>query len=343
MRCHPVRSAFHSVGGAIRVALGLLVVASSPFVVTHLDPAGKYRGLPATLARGGFIAEELHKAEPLDVLVIGQSRVWSGIDTDFLQTQLPGVRAAIFAANASGPDMWYAMLHDALAHRTVKLLVLEADLHRNFDREMPHPFVSWWWDISYPSEGLGVRQRLALLGLSYIGAPRRLLGALRTGARDWPAISGEAGSLGPTNFSTRGDPPPPDLAMRELPVAETLIDPRDATRARYLDEEVTPFEQHCLDNLLDLARANGTRVVFVYLPRAPWRAEDGFPRGIQVPRWTTRLRDTRIMGVDLSTWTTDEIGSAFVDLEHLGAIGARRYMIALLPAFRHLLDLEAAP
>lgn len=341
MRCHPVRPAFQTVGAAIGTALGLFLVAISPFVVTHLDPAGKYRGVPAALARGGFIGAEIHKEEPLDVLVIGQSRVWSGIDTDFLVEQLPGTRAAIFAANASGPDMWYAMLHDTLARRTVKVLLLEADLHRNFDRSMPHPFVSWWWDISYPTDDLDAHQRLALLGMSYIGAPRRLLGALRAGAADWPVISGEAGSLGPTNFSTRGERP--TTTMRELPVAETLVDPRDTTRVRYVEETVTSFEQHFLDNLLDLARASGVKVVFVYLPRAPWRAEDGFPKGVPVPRWATLQRDVGFLGVDVSTWTSDEIGSAYVDLEHLGAIGARRYTTALLPAFRHLLDREATP
>lgn len=336
-----LRPALTSRRHALGFLAGLIVCLGLPLVVGAFAPASKYRGLTGAQAHGAFLARALEQGGATDVLVLGSSRSWSGVDTDYLAARLgPGRRVLNFATNGGQLDLYDVLLADVLRRGTVKLLLVEANLASENDRARPHVWASWWWDGGERVAGLPWRARLELYGYAMLGAPRRLLERIRRGGEDFRFASPPPSYLSrTTNFSSRGGPPAPEIPMPELAPSVTIVDPRDDPRVRRDDDVLTAYERIFLARLLARAEAHGVRVAFVVLPvRHDTAPSTARPGTIVVPGWLVELpRNVTVVAVEAAAWPASVSANAFSDDEHLNGTGARRYTAAIAPALEELL------
>jgi hypothetical protein len=193
--------AFATARQAVTFAVLLLILLLGPVIAalwSGVDSSDVYRSLPTYAGPIAHIEHQLFEEQSdLDVVFIGSSFIWSAIDAPYVQEELSRTlgrpaRVLVLASVWPGLDRDYAILHDLLAHRRVRLVVLQfpnrdrptddpaADVNRVTDE--PHVQAFRFLRVGdFPGvlDGLSARSRASLYAGAILGLPRHALSAIR--------------------------------------------------------------------------------------------------------------------------------------------------------------------
>jgi hypothetical protein len=188
-----MRPAFTSTKAAAAFAGLLLLVLLAPVL------AGK-KFLPpreqayATLSWGysayPWIRHEIfEETNDIDVVFMGASRMFFGVDVPYVQAELskklgrPAVVRAV-AWTGAGYDALYLLAQDLLAHRRVRLLVFDDENRTSAFRNPAIPAWFRWGEDAAALSGLSLAEQARFYFAAVLGMPRNLLGQVRS---DLPA------------------------------------------------------------------------------------------------------------------------------------------------------------
>lgn len=261
--------------------LGALLATCAMTLLPH-DKYLRYQSLNDRSAPNSYwIYERIHDdPTPIDIAFIGTSRTGRSMNTKRLQDDLArqgvNVHAVNFHVVKTGRNMHYAIAKELLSSRKVKLLVLEMT---ELEDRKPHP------DFIFLADTRNVLFAPLFINARYFADLARLPGRqvdlfLETASQHF-------------GWRTPDFTPPPyegpnldrtealltlDGVTHSLEGGHTLAQ-MEAMRIAQ-DSEVTPpvlpaaldwleyrFPRYYIEHILNMAARNGTRVVFLYLPR----------------------------------------------------------------------------
>jgi hypothetical protein len=272
----PLRAAWRTaaiLGLAFAITIGLVLLPENPYQ--------RWRLLDGTIhARAGWIYERTHfDSAPIDVVFLGPSRVGAAVDAPRLEAALAdqglAARVVNFSLPENGRNINAAIMREVAASKSPKLLVIGVTEkpgrfgHSAFRYVAPADMVVWpgfFLPLKYP-------QDLAYLPFRQA----RLFGQWMA-----PGILGPPAAFDPSryrgsNIDTTGDIVLPDgkikIASRAADAAELARGVQKLERgstppllpARFADFEFGD-ERHNVAEIARMARAEGARVAFLFLP-----------------------------------------------------------------------------
>jgi hypothetical protein len=261
--------------------VGALLATCAMTLLPH-DKYLRYQSLNDHSAPNSYwIYERIHDdPTPIDIAFIGTSRTGRSMNTQRLQDDLAGHGVQLHAVNfhvvKTGRNMHYAVAKELLSNRKVKLLVLEIT---ELEDRKPHP------DFVLLADTRDIMFAPLFINARYLADMVRLPGRQvdlfletqlqRHGWRtaDFTPPPYEGPNLDRTDYLLTLDGVNHSLATQHT-FAEM-----EAMRVQQ-EREITPpvmpeslewleyrFPRFYIDAIVDMAARNGTRVVFLYLPR----------------------------------------------------------------------------
>jgi hypothetical protein len=323
--------AFSSLRQAGAFAALLAFSLAAPLFLRSSHREAAWSSAPNNAGPFAWIEQQVFEEKgDIDILFIGSSFMWAGIDTPQVERALSrqlGRKATVITLgdNWWGEDQTYFLLRDLLARRKVTLAVFTLPTKTDL-QSAPHPCASYWLDDA--GAGLSLRHRLQLYAVEMLGTPRRLLGLLRP---DRLEPSPYAAGLGAGRF--REALPGHDFVRLHLPAPSlTAEELQDRARFHFDDVPLTPFQEHFFRLYLELARQHGVHLAVVHIPQRPTGAPS--PLADERLDWT-RLFGLPLVGVAPATLFAG-MDRATIDAhyynEHLNLNGAERLTRVLLPA-----------
>ena len=275
-----IRPAFSNRYGAWRfVALVMAIVASPLALAWHPpDRDDVYRGVEDGNGPFSFIGREIfERTEPIDVLVLGSSISWAGVDATIWQQALSehlGRKAVVvnFGSNWRGEDLLYFQLRDLLQRRQVRLLLYSTP-GSSETQWMAHSQAYHWLDGEWISGSatLSWRLRVQLYGLQVLGAPRQMLMWIRHELgrpADAPgSVDSALGSLRAAR-GLRGAPFVPFAPLPVIVAADSLV-ATDAQPAafQFSSEPLAAYGRHFVMGIAGLVNRHHVPVVGLHVTR----------------------------------------------------------------------------
>jgi hypothetical protein len=301
-------------------------------------------------------SQVLKKTEPLDILVLGNSRMLTAIDHAALRedvhTSDGPVRSETIAARFNGYDLSYTFLKDFFKHRHARLVVIN---YPDIPQVDNHPGEKYIRALGQPDPGLDIKTpSLAVTDyaeMALIGPRLALASIIRPGSltqqgyrtkEDFPDYERTRGSYTPDEgyqenktssreaFASYDSPdkPQPAIIIRPgapLPAGVVLI-----------DRPLTPIESAYLPVIKTLCEKNGALLAFMLLPMATSQG-----RTIEISNQVAALGVPIIASSPESMFgniPSDRIKENYFDYLHLNSNGARRSAQVFGPALQTLLQ-----
>lgn len=263
------------------IFIGLFVLA---LLLPH-NPYIRYQNFAGTIYSDmKWVYERIHYDDtPIDVAIIGSSRANAGIDPTALSAAL-GVNAANLSIPATGNDVRWTLARELLNARDVDVLILP--VHEQFPRDGHQAF----GDAARVDEVFfGPLLVNRALPVNIARLPVRQIDlaikSLTPAAFDFTAEFDPATYRGAT----------PDRRSPELDVADSAAELEQASKQRHwqlrgpilpssLSQVEFGMSYGSFKRILKLAKAKGTKVIFLYLPfykgfetpvEADWFAANG--------------------------------------------------------------------
>lgn len=277
--------AFSSLRQAAAFAVLLAACLATPLALHALKRPVRAEAWSSVPTNAGPIAylqhEVFEETGDIDLLFLGSSLVWAGIDTPLVERALSrqlGRKATVLslASNWRGEDLTYFLFRDLLAHRRVDMVVSSMAPTAADEEWAPHRCSAYWYtdDDAAVRAGLPLRNRLQLFAEQVLGGPRHLLtllrpdrlersrfGAIRGAGRFRLALPGQ-------RFARLHLPAP------SVPADDLIYSDRTRARFRFADVPLTAYQEHFVRLRAQVARAHGVRMAVVNIPLRP---EPGTP------------------------------------------------------------------
>jgi hypothetical protein len=183
-----MRPAFSSTKSAAAFALMLLFILLSPVLVGKklLPPREEvYTSQTWRYCACGFLDDQIFKeTSDIDVVFIGSSRMWAGIDTPYVQKEFskklgrPAVVLTL-AWSWAGFDAVYFIGQDLLKHRKVRMIVFDDEFR---DDDVPNVSATHWFRFGEDWQdvaGMPLRIQSDYYLAAVLGMPRNLLSIVR--------------------------------------------------------------------------------------------------------------------------------------------------------------------
>jgi hypothetical protein len=286
----PAFSSTRQAGAYVLLMLALLL---SPLLVQKRalpQRENVYSSIPWRSGSFPYMGRQIFDEKgDLDIVFMGSSHMYNGIDTPYVQQQLSGIichQATVISLcwNYSGFDALYIFARDLLEHRKVRLLVFCDDLAPNVPANQPH-VESWRWirigDDGVDLVGLPLTFRISYYYGAVVGMPRNLLNLLRPNlpstvspeqfSREHPHLLFPPDRLG-AHTSQLGYIDRPDLFEDYLP--QTAVASSDVCRYstknrdkfQFQNTLTAPLQAHFAEKFILAARLHSTRLVCLKLP-----------------------------------------------------------------------------
>jgi hypothetical protein len=297
--------------------------------------------------------------KPLDIALIGSSRIWCGVDPVHLRDELStslGRQAEVrtLGWNTAGFDALYFIAKDLLENREVKLLVVNDEFNPEIGGDAPHRLASRWFRFGDNAEDLAdleLGEQAGYYASAVLGMPRNLLGITRS---PLPVRSSPANDFSPQNLYRTTDPEFRLGALRteenylHLKTAFIPFQPRASAtpadvvtwsggnRALFgMSEASAPdLQLHFARKLANLARKHKATLLFIHFPSLKDTASDKI---LEAAIWPDLLGQ----GVDhagipaaslFKGMTEAEITALFSDEKHLNRNGQEYFTPIIAPA-----------
>jgi hypothetical protein len=266
---------------ARRKTLTILAIALVAAVVAALlpdDPYQRWQLLDGTIQKNArWIYERTNfDPTPIDVVILGPSRSAADVDSRELEAALKGTGISAHVVNFSlpetGRDINYAIARELFKTKSPRVLVLGVIEKPS---RLGHPafkYVAPSWLVADPGYFINLNYLSNLIYLPY----RQMQLFL---ADLWPSLMGLTKTFDPatyrgSNVDTTGAQFFPDRSGSVPAQRDELMRGVHKLEAGMRPPMLPPFlrdvefgdERHYIREIVDLARAKGTRIVFLSLP-----------------------------------------------------------------------------
>jgi len=259
----------------IAFAALLLLFLTSPMLLSAFGLISRpvaYAVMPDRNGPFSYFKHEIfaEKSE-LDIVFLGSSLIWSGVDTPFVQHELSkklGREANVITlgSNWRGEDLNYFVLRDLLEHRKVKMVVLTMPTSYQTINAPHHQGYRWMFYGDEALRGLPLRQQLAIYGENVLGTPRQVLSLFRS---DRSETTGPAKDLGALKVDqsymgqpfTRMQPSVPLISADSLSYNQA-----GSTNFRFTNQPLSPYQMHFLNLTFALLKQHGVTPVILHIP-----------------------------------------------------------------------------
>lgn len=297
--------------------------------------------------------------KPLDIALIGSSRIWCGIDPVYLSAKLSkslGREAEVrtLGWNTAGFDALYFIAKDLLENRKVKLLVVNDEFNPEIGGTNPHRLASRWFrhgDNAGDLAGLGFREQTGYYASAVLGMPRNLLSMTRS---HLPVRSSPENEFSPRKLYKAEDP---ELRLGALRVEENYLHQKTAfipftprvsaapsdvvtwsagNRERFGTSEPSApnLQLHFARKLANLARKHNATLLFIHFPNLEDTTNEKI---LEAAIWPELLgENVEYAGVPPAAlfkgMTEAEITALFSDPKHLNRNGQEYFTPVITPA-----------
>lgn len=349
----PFTVRWQAYGFALVLAFLLLLPAglSGSSLVRRQDV---YQRIPDRFGAFSYIGHQIYdESSDIDILFLGSSVLWFGVDTPFVQDelsrQLGGPANVItFGSVWRGEELNYILLNEVLQRRRVRMLVVTMPLsHQTTD--LPHPQSFRW--LPYGGNdaawrGLPFRLRLALYGEQVLGAPRHLLGLIRSDSQEKSnyyhtlmLLKGtyrmELGHFGEPFVLQKTKPP-------DLSAVSMIYSPETKLSFKFTQQPLSSYQMHFLRLTTELARRYNLTVAILNVPLSRQRHDTAVEERMN---WSEVFGlEMPIIGVPPATlfqgMTDLEINRCFFD-EHMNVNGSDLFTQTVTPAILAVYETHA--
>jgi hypothetical protein len=302
-----------------------------------------FYGVPKADGPFQFIARQIYTEKaPIDVLFVGSSLTWAGIDSEMIESKLrsehnkSNARVLNFGVLGRADELIYLLLSEVLKQRRVKLVVYESPRTMH-DANGPYYHAHRWLNPFTHFEAvrdINPKHLLSYYALSVLGAPRSFVVTLLPPGRDLAQKSEHSYWVRPDNGGPTLDMPQntPIFGVDDALRSKTV-----AGEWRQSPEPLTPFQKFWFEKTRKLVEAHGVTLVTLNIPiRSDLQA--GFITEKIDPDLTKTHPLTQIGLVPgkLYLGTADPERRFFTD-DHMQREGARYFSGALVPVLALLL------
>jgi hypothetical protein len=299
----------------------------------------------------------------IDVLFMGSSRIWWGIDTPQVQkalTQKLGRKAVArtLAWNNPGFDAVYFILRDVLEHRKVRVLVI-SDCSSGAGNTA-HWASAFWFRVADQGDGLAGlswRSKPTFYTSALLGMPRNLLGLLRTNLPVIPSdeiswgkfehVGSPSLRLGALAVRRRLDQPFADYSPQSNARASDVCIYSEMTKPEFTFAEnaISPMQSKFLAKIGALAREYHVKLVYLHMPET---TEMKSPSINEPVFWPPLLGgDVTMMGIAptklFSGLSDKEILKLFYNFEHFNQNGQTYFTSLIAPSLVQVYEDQANP
>lgn len=341
-----LRRAFGSSRQAFSFLMLMSVTLLLPEIISQsglIDRRHSYEIMTENHGAYSFVAREIFdNREDIDVLFLGSSILFSGVDTPKVQQALTAehgrpVRAVTFGHYFNSIDVLYMQLRDVLSRKRVRMVVLSIPRVPYTDGPSTTGcrFIRYS-DVDEIVEQLPLKYQASLYGCGLLRAPRDLLTMIRKNRISPSSFSEGLGmdeaeiGLGrdPRTFSKFSPVSP------SIPADDMFYSRNTEHQFKFTGEEIPYYQDLYLKRLIDICRRNGVPVVILNIPQfTEWHSETVVER----KNWQVEFGgDLPIIGIRPSVLfaglSDDELDKLRFDDAHLNANGREYFTRAVLPA-----------
>jgi hypothetical protein len=352
-----MQPAFYGTGHLVVWIAALAAILLSP-VLTALvvSPETRYLVMSKRVGPSDWhMNEVLKETRPLDVLVLGNSRMLTAIDHSALREDVHTpdgpLRSETIAARFNGYDLTYTFLKDFFTHRHTRLVVINYPDIPQIDN---HPGQKYIRRLGQPDPGLDMKSPgLAITGyaeMALIGPRLALASIFRPGSltrqgyrtmEDSPDFEKTRGSYTPDEGYQENKTSPRAAFARydspDKPQPAIIISPGASLPPEVVltNRALTSIELAYLPAIKTLCEENGAMLAFMRLPLATSQGP------IEVSSQVLALGVPIIAASPESMFgniPSERIKENYFDPLHLNSNGARRSAQVFGPAFQTLLE-----
>jgi hypothetical protein len=362
-----MRPAFTSVRQAVLFGLLLVLLLLLPVVMRKslLPPRQEiYSSLPWGVGAFPYLREQIFdEKKDIDLLFMGSSRIWWGIDTPQVEKALSaklgrGAVVRTLGWDSPGFDPLFFIMRDLLEHRKVHVIVF-SDCSTGAGNTA-HPQAPAWFRLGDDAGGLAGltwRSKISFYTSTILGMPRNVLSMLRT---NLPAVASDEISW--TGFEHVGNPSLRlgSLALR-MRLGQPFTDFTPQTSARPADvriySEAAKPEFEFRGNAIPamqaafvakigaLAREHHVKLVYLHLPES---TELKSPRIDEPVFWPGLMGgDSTMMGIApaklFGGLADEDIQKLFFNFEHFNQNGQAYFTSIITPSLVQIYEDQAKP
>jgi hypothetical protein len=326
-----------------------MVRARGVFAVSRAE---LYKEVPTGAGPFGYIEHEVfEEVGDIDVLFVGSSLLWAGIESDTVERALSSAlgrpaKVVVLGSNWQGADLPYVLLRDVLARRRVGMVALSGPL-ATFIPDTPHLQAHRWARYGeYPevTEAMPFRSSMSLYAAGVLGAPRHLVSWLRPNRVSPAELDPEWLRSEHAQQGYHGVPfVVEDRTAVDVPTESMISKPSSPGVFRILGSTPGPYERAFLKATGELLRRNGVAAIAIHVPTARERGEDVVRERF---RWDEELgTPCPVIGVPSATLfggkTPEQVLHYYYD-EHLNRNGAARFTATIAPAIARAYEAKVA-
>ena len=285
--------AFSSTRGAAAFGAVLILLLTLPVTLHWIGGVPReeaYRGISQNAGTFNYFHQQsFEDNSDVDILFCGASLLGNALEPAAVESALSqalGRRANVILLRQSwqGPDINYFVARELMERRKVKMLVIAtpAWVHRSSQPHVQLFRVIRYGDDPGASDGLPLRNRMALYADYVLGAPRQALNLLRRNAID-PPPSVPVAHGSPMGYKGR-----PFVRRNVSPPAippDTLIDSAGTSGIfHFAGPPLNAYQFHFLQKTEELAENQGSLLVILHLPSPSERGSAIVPDRQLVPK-----------------------------------------------------------
>ena len=340
--------AFRSNTSIICFCLLLIGILASPVLLSWAGLPSReqtYKGITDEAGRVGVQTRQIfYDSGDSDVVLLGSSLVWKGINPEVLQEKLSAhlgrpAHITVLAMNWQGIDLQYFLLRDYLTRHKTSLVVwnLPAPGSRMFE---PHIEANYWvryGEYSDALRGLPLRMRLALYADMVLGVPRQLVAKLRPNQLSPQEFASDSWN---NRLGYYGAPYVEDhLPSQTIPTKDVVVSSAEGPEIHISGPALDPYELHFAKKIVELLKEHHTDVVFLHVPIDLERNMKKMP---ELEDWSSVLGvDAPMLGIssaELFQGVSDKRFYHFYIDQHFNENGRELYTESIAPGLLKAYD-----
>ncbi len=350
-----LRPAFASNAQAFSFLLLVAFAISLPFLITAsglISRRDSYEIMPEKTQPYSFIEKQIFdEKEDIDILFLGSSLIWAGIDAPLVQTALTSAlgrpaRVLTFGHSFNSIDVSYTQLRDLLEKRRVRMVVFSIPRVVYLDA----PSATVWRFQRYGEnrdlvDNLPFKERATLYANSILRSPHDLLTLVRKNRSSQTVFDANRGALKAEmgwgqNAATfeRFNPPAPFITAENM-----IYSPAVQDRFEFTNAEIAPYQNYCLQKLVELLKEKRVPLAMINIPQ---HSESRNQKTVERKNWAQVFdMDIPLVGVQpaiLFDGLNDEQVKLLYYNEHLNINGNEFFTRVVLPAILEIYEKHAA-